>query len=145
MAVFVDTNVLVYTRDASEPATQRRANSWMLAHWESRSGHVSVQVLNEYYITVTRKLSPAMPDTDARADVRDLQAWNPIPVDTGLIAAAWTIQDRYSLSYWDAFIVAAAQRADCEYLLTEDPQDVQRLDTVTVADLFAHSPATLLR
>ena len=117
----------------------------MLALWEHRSGHVSVRVLNECYVTVTRKLSPAMPVADARADVSDLLAWDPIPVDTGLIAAAWAIEDRYSLSCWDALIVAAAQRADCEYLLTEDLQNGQRLDSVTVANPFTHSPATLLR
>ena len=68
--VFVDTNVLVYARDASEPIKQRRAALWVEHLWATRSGRTGVQVLNEYYVTVTRKLQPGMPRLQARADVR---------------------------------------------------------------------------
>lgn len=143
MSIFVDTNVLVYARDLAVPRKQERAHEWMSALWTSRLGRTSVQVLNEYYVTVTRKLSPALPAEDARTDVRDLRSWVPVPVSAGLLDSAFAAEDRFGLSYWDSLIVAAAQAASCDYLLTEDLQDGQRLDSVTVVDPFAHRPETL--
>ncbi len=74
----------------------------------------------------------------------NLRAWMPVPVSAGLLETAFAVEDRFGLSYWDCLIVAAAQAADCDYLLTEDLQDVQRLDTVTVINPFAHQPDTIL-
>ena len=148
MSVFVDTNVLVYARDLSVPAKQQRAHEWMSALWAWRLGRTSVQVLNEYlneyYVTVTRKLTPGLAPRDARADVDNLRAWMPVPISAGLLETAFAVEDRFGLSYWDCLIVAAAQAADCNYLLTEDLQDDQRLDTVTVINPFAHQPDTIL-
>ena len=144
MSVFVDTNVLVYARDLLAPAKQQRSHEWMSALWASRLGRTSVQVLNEYYVTVTRKLTPGLAASDARADVDDLRTWMPVPISAGLLDSAFAVEDRFGLSYWDSLIVAAAQAADCEHLLTEDLQDGQRLDTVTVVDPFAHRPENLL-
>ena len=70
--VFVDTNVLVYSRDSSEPTKQPVAEAWRRALWQSRAGRLSVQVLNEYYVTVTRKLTPGMPRDQAREEIEDL-------------------------------------------------------------------------
>ena len=144
MSVFVDTNVFVYARDLSVPAKQQRAHEWMSLLWASRLGRTSVQVLNEYYVTVTRKLSPGLAPSDARADVDDLRAWAPVPVSAGLLDAAFAAEDRFGLSYWDCLIVAAAQAAGCDYLLTEDLQDAQRLDTLIIINPFAHQPETIL-
>ena len=144
MSVFVDTNVLVYVRDLSVPAKQQRAHEWMSALWASRRGRTSVQVLNEYYVTVTRKLAPGLAPRDARDDVGDLRAWAPVPISAGLIDAAFAVEDRFGLSYWDCLIVAAAQATDCDYLLTEDLQDMQRFDTVTVINPFTNQPAAIL-
>ena len=144
MSVFVDTNVLVYARDLSVPPKQQRALEWMSGLWASRLGRTSVQVLNEYYVTVTRKLSPGLVPSDARADVDDLRAWAPVPISAGLLDSAFAAEDRFGLSYWDSLIVAAAQAADCDYLLTEDLQDGQCLDSVTVLNPFTHRPETIL-
>jgi len=89
---FVDTNVLVYARDASEPEKQRTAATWLAHLWHQR---------------------------------------------------AWTIQDRYGQSWWDSLIIAAAQVSQCRYLLTEDLQDLQRFDDVTVINPFRHPPESL--
>lgn len=61
MRTFVDTNVLVYARDISEPEKQRRASEWLAHLWRSREGRLSVQVLQEYYVTLTQKLKPGLP------------------------------------------------------------------------------------
>ena len=121
--VFVDTNVLVYSRDASEPPKQKQAMAWMARLWNEHTGRLSFQVLNEFYVTVTNKLRPGMDPQNAREDVRFLLAWRPISVDTRVVEGAWRIQDRHKLSWWDALIVSAAQASDCRYLLTEDLQE----------------------
>ena len=144
MSVFVDTNVLVYARDLSVPHKQQRAHEWISALWASRLGRTSVQVLNKYYVTVTRKLSPGLAARDARADVSDLRAWLPVPISASLLDYAFAAEDRFGLSYWDSLIVAAAQAAECDYLLNEDLQDGQRLDSVTVLNPFTHRPETIL-
>lgn len=140
MPVFVDTNVLVYARDASEGDKQLRAVEWLRSLAERREGRLSLQVLNEYYVTVTRKLNPGLGREDARADVRDLLSWDPIAPHGGVIAGAWALEDRYGLSFWDALIVAAARLSGCDRLLTEDLQDGLELDGLLVVDPFAHTP-----
>jgi predicted nucleic acid-binding protein len=108
--------------------------------WRERTGRLSTQVLSEFYVTVTRKLDPGMALADARADVRDLLAWHPLPVTGELVTEAWQIQDRFQLAYWDALIVAAAREAGCDWLLTEDLQDGQDLGGIVVVDPFRNRP-----
>jgi predicted nucleic acid-binding protein len=141
--VFVDTNVLVYTRDASEPQKQKQAMGWMSRLWDLRTGRLSFQVLQEYYVTVTEKLDPGLAPEVARQDVRLLFAWQPVHSDARVLEGAWRLQDRYHLSWWDALIVSAAQVAKCEYLLTEDLRENQRLENVRVINPFHVSPETL--
>jgi predicted nucleic acid-binding protein len=141
--VFVDTNILVYSRDASEPEKQEVAMAWLQHLWKSRNGRLRFQVRQEYYSTVTTKLQPGMAPASARGDVQALFSWRPIPVGVGIIQGAWFVQDRFKLSWWDALIVSAAQSDDCGYLLTEDLQDGLRLGDVSVINPFLHSPKSL--
>jgi predicted nucleic acid-binding protein len=134
--VFVDTNVLVYARDASDPQKQAIAAAWMEHLWSSSIGRLSLQVLQEYYVTVTRKLDPGLRVDEARADVRDLAAWRPVRIDETIVEAAWHLEDRFRLSFWDSLIVATAQAAGCELLLTEDLQHDLEIDGLRVADPF---------
>lgn len=145
MSVFVDTNVLVYARDAGQPEKHPDALRWIDRLWETSEGRLSTQVLNEYYVTVTRKLEPGMPRADARADVHDLLTWNPLPVDADLVVDAWALEDRFGFSYWDALIVAGAKATGCRHLLTEDLHDDQDLEGVTVVNPFGHEPEAVLR
>ena len=136
--VFVDTNVLVYARDASEPAKQPRAAEWLAYLWREQAGRTSVQVLSEYYVTVTRKLEPGLDADDAWDDVRALFAWRPQPVDDTVMERAREVERRHSVSWWDSLVVAAAQMQGCSLLLTEDLADGAVLGSVT-----ARSPFTL--
>ena len=142
--VFVDTNVLVYVRDASEADKQRGAAAWMAALWESRRGRLSHQVLQEYYVTATAKLDPPRDVEDVREDVWALRAWKPLPADYETLETAWAVQDRFRISWWDALIVAAAARCGSRWLLTEDLQDGQDFLGVTVVDPFRHAPGEIL-
>ena len=141
--VFVDTNVLVYSRDASEPPKQKQAMAWMARLWSEKTGRLSFQVLNEFYVTVTNKLQPGMDPHSAREDVRFLLAWRPLPVDARVVEGAWRIQDRHKLSWWDALIVSAAQVSDCRYLLTEDLQKNRSMGNVEVINPFRTPPESI--
>lgn len=134
MKSFVDTNVLVYRLDVEAGVKQVRAHAVLERLWSERSGRTSFQVLHEYYAVATRKLRLA-PD-QVRRGVRDLLAWRPVVHDEAVLDRAWQLQDRYSLSFWDAAIVAAAQTADCARLLTEDLQDRQDFDGLLVVNPF---------
>lgn len=137
---FVDTNLLVYARDADEADKQPRAESWMRELWRTRNGRTSYQVLQEFYVTVTKKLTPGLPPELARSDVLALCAWRPSPADRQMLEGAWGIVDRYGLSFWDAMIVSAAQSQACRYLLTEDMQDGMEFGDLTVRNPFQAAP-----
>lgn len=136
MPVFVDTNVLVYARDASEPVKQPKAAAWLEQLWRARTGRLSFQVLQEFYVTVTRKLDPGLTPNEARAEVRNFLAWQPVAVDGEMIEAAWLLEDRHSVSFWDALILAAAKSAGCERLLSQDLSDGSVYNGVEVVNPF---------
>lgn len=144
MPVFVDTNVLVYRRDATEPGKSLAATRWLEQLWLTRAGRVSLQVLHEYYVTVTRKLDPGLAPAEARDDCRDLLAWDPAVLDSATLEGAWAVQDRFGLSFWDAVIASSAQRMRCGFLLTEDLQEGLDLDGTVVIDPFTTSPDRII-
>ena len=141
-SLFVDTNLLVYFRDASEPQKQAVAERWLRFLWQTRRGRIGFQVLSEFYYTVTRKLDPGLPHEVAREDVAGYLAWQPIPVDAAVMREAWAIQHRYRYNWWDALIIAAARLTDCRYLLTEDLHADQKIDGLRLVDPFAADPAS---
>ena len=143
--VFVDTNVVIYSRDAREPEKQARAHEWLAYLWEEDIGRLSAQVLHEYYYAVTRKVRPGLTAGEARDDVRALMQWITTVQPGVLLDAAWGLQDSFSLSFWDALIVAAARAADCRYLLTEDLKTGQNYDGVLVINPFRTSPADITK
>ncbi len=144
MPVFVDTNVLVYRRDATEGVKADQATEWVRALWVSKAGRLSLQVLHEYYVTTTRKLDPGLTPAEAREDVRDLMAWDPAVLDLETLEGAWAVEERFGLSFWDSLIVSSAQRARCDLLLTEDMQEGLDLDGMLVVNPFAQDPIEFL-
>ncbi len=133
--------MLVYARDSSEPEKQRAAMAWMRELWQSRSGRLSQQVLQEYYVTVTRKLRPGLPPALARDDVRSLMRWDPVLPGPALVEHAWAIEERHGLSFWDAMIVAAAAATGAAKLLTEDLQSVAEIEGLSIVDPFRTTPS----
>jgi predicted nucleic acid-binding protein len=138
--VFVDTNVLVYARDGADEDKHVRARAWVDHLWDSGEGRVSMQVLHEYYVTTTRKLRPGLPPAEARADVRDLSAWEPVILGVDGLETAWAVEERFGLSFWDALVVAAAQIGRCDVLLTEDLGAGMDIDGLRVVDPFQTAP-----
>lgn len=138
--VFVDTNVIVYSRDATEPVKQKQADNWLQHLWSNQSGRISFQVLNEYYVTVTNKLKPGLSQTEARDDIRNLMVWKPAVIEQVVTQSAWSIQDTYGYSWWDCLILAAALKQDCRYVLSEDIQHGQRIEGLEIISPFRMAP-----
>lgn len=143
--VFVDTNVFVYARDLTDPDRQQRAEEWLKHLWRDGTGRTGVQVLNEYFVTVTRKLEPGFPREEAWADVQDLLAWEPRALDRTVMELAGYLSERYTFRWWDALVVAAARLEECSILLTEDLQDGlmtgdQKTGELRVMSPFLHPP-----
>jgi predicted nucleic acid-binding protein len=134
---FVDTNVLLYAHDASEATKQPIARGLLERLWEDRSGVVSTQVLQEFYVVATRKFQPPMPRSDARALVASYATWSLVQVDAELVLDATVLEERATLSFWDALIVEAARRAGATRILSEDLQDDRRIRAISIENPFA--------
>lgn len=139
--IFVDTNVLIYALDSTNPAKQEAAWLWREFLWKTSRGRISFQVIQEFYVNAMRIRPTAAVET--RAEIRNLLDWRPVTVDAAIVESGWKLHDRYRLSFWDALIVAAAKAAGCGYLLTEDLQAGQNLDGVKVLNPFLTEPASL--
>lgn len=135
---FVDTNVLLYSVDPSDPSKRAAAKSWMSALWQRGAGSLSWQVLNEFYVNATRKMRS--PSAKARNIVQALALWAPVDTTIGLIERAWYWSDQAQVPYWDALIIAAAERAGCGRLLSEDFQVGRTFGPVQVVSPFQSSP-----
>jgi len=138
--VFVDTNVLVYAHDASETARQPVAQAVLGELWRSRSGALSTQVLQEFYVVATRKFDPRMSRREARDLVDAYSNWQLVQIDVPLILAASQLEERHTLSFWDALIVEAARRAGATRLVTEDLQAGRRIAGMLIDNPFASAP-----
>jgi predicted nucleic acid-binding protein len=139
--VFVDTNVFLYALDRADLKKHQAARAWREELWKKRLGRISFQVLHEFYVKATRRWPQGR--DEARAEVKDLLAWQPVTVDASILERGWKLQDRYQLSFWDALVVATAKSVGCRYLLTEDLQTNQDLEGIIVISPFLTDPAFL--
>jgi predicted nucleic acid-binding protein len=133
---FVDTNVLLYAHDASETEKQPIARALLEELWADRSGVLSTQVLQEFYVVATRKFDPAMRRSEAREIVALYATWSVVQIDVGLILDATALEERAQLSFWDALIVEAARRAGAMRLVSEDLQDGRLIVGIAIENPF---------
>jgi len=120
-----------------------QAAEWVSHLWKTGSGRLSLQVLAEFYAVVTGNLKPGMVVANARKDVEDLFAWQPLPITPDLIAEAWLAQDLFHLSWWDSLIISAARNLQCPYLLSEDFGHSQDFQGIRVINSFRMRPGEL--
>ena len=125
MARFVDTNILVYAEDRDAGTKREQALDLLLDCWKSGDGVVSVQVLKEFYVTVTRKLRSPMHPDQAERIVAEYLTWRVVDSDSELLRNGIRLSQSASLSLWDALIVEAALRCSCDRLYSEDLSDGQ--------------------
>ncbi len=130
--VFVDTNILVYAHDLSAQDRHTRAAAIVESLWETETGVISTQVLQEFYVTVTRKIKNPLTPAEARDIIRNYLAW-PVQInDPETTIRASEIEEKNSLSFWDALIVAAALRLQAKKIITEDLNHGQIIEGVLV-------------
>ncbi len=135
--VFVDTNILIYAHDLDAGAKHEKAAASLENLWEEETGVLSTQVLQEFYVTVTRKIASPLSPLQARSIIENYLVW-PIMLNAPeTILLASSIEERYRLSFWDSLIVAAARDAGAEKILTEDLTHGQVLDGVLIQNPFA--------
>lgn len=134
--VFVDTNVLVYAYDLSAGEKHERARELVEELWRTRQGCISVQVLQEFFVNVTRKIPNPLALSTAREIVHDLARWKTHAPDERSVLAAIDLHERASLSFWDAMILRSAASLGCGTLYTEDLNAGQNYDGVVVKNPF---------
>ena len=132
--VFLDTNVLVYLFDRSAPG--KRAVAARLLEERADEIVLSTQVLQEFYVAVTRKLGKPLTEAEAEAAVRHLSALAVVVVDSEIILAAVVLSRRHRIAFWDALIVEAALSRGCTTLLSEDLQDGRRFGALAIENPF---------
>jgi len=116
---FVDTNVLIYAHDVDAGSKHERAKSVLNDLWNNHTGVLSMQVLQEFYVNVTRKIPVPLPKTAARMVVNSYATWC-VETTTMEIATAFGIEDEFCIGFWDALIVAAAAKSGAARILSED-------------------------
>ncbi len=134
--VFVDSNILVYAHDADAGGKQRIAAARIEEILAARSGVLSLQVLQEFYNTVTRKLHRVLRRDVARELLRAYSSWTVQPMSAEDVVAASILEERYQLSFWDALIVQSASLAGARTLLSEDLGHEQSIAGIRIENPF---------
>jgi predicted nucleic acid-binding protein len=136
---FVDTNVLIYAHDADAGAKHEIAKGVLHELWSQRTGVLSMQVLQEFYVNVTRKIVSPLPKDKARLVVNSYAIWC-IETTPAEIAAAFRIEDESKIGFWDALIVASAAKCGAFRILSEDLNAQQVIAGVRIENPFAQLP-----
>jgi len=132
--VFVDTNILVYAYDADAGVKRERAVEALKQHWDADTGRLSVQVLQEFFVNVTSKLTTRIARSTAREVVSAYAAWVRHPTTADTVLRATDIAELAQISFWDALIVAAAEEAGAALLLSEDLNAGQSIAGVKIVN-----------
>jgi predicted nucleic acid-binding protein len=131
---FFDTNVLLYGDDESAPAKQRCSRDLVAEHRRSGTGVISLQVLQEYFVNLTRKLH--VDPRIARRKVEMLAEFDVSAPEVADILAAIDLHRLHGFSFWDALILRSAQQSGCRVLLSEDFQDAREIDGIQIVNPF---------
>jgi predicted nucleic acid-binding protein len=134
--VFVDTNVLIYAHDLDAGLKHDRAVSIVSGLWEKENGILSVQVLQEFYVNVTRKISRPLTAASARGVIQNYLAWHIETNEPSTVLLASEIGERNLLSFWDALIVASASKAGADRILSEDLNHGQVIEGILIENPF---------
>jgi predicted nucleic acid-binding protein len=132
---FVDTNILVYAHDVDEGLKHQTARDILIELMSSRSGVLSPQVLQEFYVNVTRKIAKPLSKQAAREIVQDYSIWC-IETTAVEVATAFRIEDEARISFWDALICASALKAGATVLLSEDMSSGQHIAGLRIQNPF---------
>jgi predicted nucleic acid-binding protein len=131
---FLDTNILIYCDDPRYPDKQVKALELIKDHLRLRTGVISLQVLQEYFVNATRKLKldPALAQQRLEVYAR-FEIVEPVVAD---LFAAIDFHRLHSISFWDSMVIHCAKKAGCRVLLSEDMQHGQTIDGVRIVNPF---------
>jgi len=133
---FVDTNVLIYAHDIDAGAKHQIAKAVLRDLWSERTGVLSMQVLQEFYVNVTRKIASPLPKDSARLVVNSYAIWC-METTPAEISAAFQIEDQSQIGFWDALIVSSAVKSGATRILSEDLSAGQRIAGILIENPFA--------
>jgi predicted nucleic acid-binding protein len=133
---FLDTNILVYAYDRSAGRKHSLAAQLVEACWENENGCLSIQVLQEFFVTVTRKIATPLDPQTARQIVADLAQWRLHAPDASDLLQAIELQQNYQLAFWDTQVIQSAASLGCKRLLSEDLNHGQVYGEVQVVNPF---------
>ena len=133
---FIDTNVLIYGHDVDAKSKHDVAKAVISELWETHKGVLSTQVLEEFYVNVTRTIPHPLPKASARLVVSNYAMWC-IDMSHGEISLAFGIEDEYRIGFWDALIVASAVKGGADRILSEDLNAGQVIAGVRIENPFA--------
>jgi predicted nucleic acid-binding protein len=134
---FVDTNVLIYAHDVDAGQKHEIAKAVLRELWAERAGLISTQVLQEFYVNATRKIKTPLAKPEARSVVDTYAAWCVDGITPADVAAAFQIEDRARIGFWDALILAVASRSGARRVLSEDLNSGQAIAGLTIHNPFA--------
>ena len=133
---FVDTNVLVYAYDNSNAQKQEKAKQLLQQLWQQQTGCISIQVLQEFFVTVTRKLANPVTPAEASQIIADFGLWRVHQPQVEDVLSAIHIQQQYQLSFWDSMIIRSANQLGCHILWTEDLNEGQKIEGGAIQSPF---------
>lgn len=133
---FLDSNLLVYAHDRGQDEKHHRAKALVSRLWQERSGVLSTQVVQEFWVNVRRKAKRPLSAANARQVVEDYLRWEVVINDTTSVLAAIELEQRYQIAFWDALILQAAQISGARVLHSEDLNHGQAYGSVVVQNPF---------
>ena len=133
---FFDSNILIYAADRSEPEKQFQARRRLNSAIENETGTLSVQVLGEFFSVVTKRIPNPLSVEEAEAIIERTAVLPVVELDWSLVRRAIDTHKEYGISYWDSLIVAAAEKAGCTRIISEDLNSGQSYHGITVVDPF---------
>jgi predicted nucleic acid-binding protein len=134
--IFVDTNILLYAHDIDAGRKHQIAVEIIKELWETRLGVLSTQVLQEFYVNVTRKIPYPLSSMEAREIIREYFVWQVEETTVNSILRASELEERHNISFWDALIVVAAWQANVSKILTEDLNPGQLIEGILIENPF---------
>ena len=134
--IFVDTNLLVYAHDTTAGRKRDRALEVLQELWNSETGVISTQVLQELFVSLTQKIPMPIDGRKVRTIVEDLCAWEVVANDEQAILGAIDLKIKYQLSFWDALILEATRRSGATILYSEDLPHGHQVEGMTIVNPF---------
>lgn len=132
---FIDTNVLIYAHDADQTEKHPIARMLVTELFKTRRGVLSPQVLQEFYVNVTRKIAKPLAKRAAREIVEDFRVWC-MDTTAAEVVTAFRIEDEARISFWDALICASALKAGADVILSEDLNSGQKVAGIRIENPF---------